>query len=420
MFKKLIINRHFLKIWLAQIFSLTSAYTLNFVLIGQIFSVTQSSVAVSLFLFLYFLPTVILGPFVGVFVDNLNKRKIFIFSSLLQAAIVLTYLGVKGRVWPLFGIVFIYSLCDEFFNPAVGATLPVLVKKKQLAIANNLFFITSQGSVVLGSLLGGLIMKFSGRLESVFISASGLLVIATLLSLTLPKKRLRGIHKIKFDFNNFTNLSRALDLPGFWQQIKEGYQFIRHEPLVLFPILLLSGLQAIVVMGLIVLPPVAKMLRINFIDASYLIIGPVVIGVLTGSLILNQKIRQVRKNVLVTTGLYLMGLVVFGLPLISLSTGRFVFGLAMLLFLLLGTSFVLMIVPLQTLLHQSTPFDIRGRVFGALNMGINLASLLPLLLTATLVDIFGLRIVLIGAGLGLTSLAVFAQKKKAVILNEKK
>ena len=413
---KIIINRHFMRIWGAQICSLVSAYTLNFVLIGRVFSATQSTVAVSLFLFLYYLPTLVLGPFVGVLVDNLSKRKIFIYSNLLQAIIVLAYLDVKGRVWPLYGIVFVYSLCDEFFNPAVGAILPALVKKEKLTIANSLFFITSQGSIVIGALLGGLIMKFTNSLEAVFITASGLLLLATLLSWLLPKKPLAGSQKIKFDLRNPNSLGKAFALPAFWQQTKQGYAFIKNEPRVLFPIVLLSGLQAIVAMGLIILPPLAGLLRINFADTSYLVITPVIVGVIVGSLILNKKSKNNRKNVIVIKGLFLMGASLLAVSLVTAFTSQLAQGVAVLLTLLLGVSFVLMIVPLQTLLQQSTPFDVRGRVFGALNTGINLASLAPLLLSATLIDIFGLRFVLVLGGAGFLALSIVAQKKKAMVL----
>ena len=129
-FWQILANRNFLKIGSVQIFSLVSAYTLNFILIGRIFGVTHSTVAVSFFLFLYYLPTMILGPFIGVFIDNFNKRKIFVLTNLFQAVIVLAYLGVGEKIWSAYVIVFLYSLGDELFNPAVGAALPALVKKK--------------------------------------------------------------------------------------------------------------------------------------------------------------------------------------------------------------------------------------------------------------------------------------------------
>lgn len=398
-------NKNFLKIWSAQVFSLVSAYTINFILIGRIFSVTHSAVAVSFLLFLYFLPTVVLGPFVGVFIDNLSKRKIFILSNLFQAIVVLAYLGVHDKVWLVYGIIFIYSICDEFFNPAVGAALPALVKRKNLPAANSLFALTSQGSVIVGSLIGGLALKFLKWVDSGFVFASLLLFLATGLSLILPKKPLGGMRKVKFD----------LDLSSFWQQTKEGYRFIRHEPLVLLPILLLAGLQGVAVMALMILPSLAQMLKIDFADSSYFIIIPVICGAILASFWISKKSRKVRKNILVLNGLYLMGATIFLLAVLTLFFIKPV-PIAMLLILGLGASYVLILIPLQTLIQESTPFDVRGRVFGVLNMALNLGSVLPLLITATLVDLLGLRGVLIGGGVAILFLAAFVQRKKAMIL----
>lgn len=408
-------NRDFLKIWLAQIFSLVSAYTLNFILIGRIFGVTQSTVAVSFFLFLYYLPTMVLGPFIGVFVDNLNKRKIFVLSNLFQAVIVLAYLGVGEKIWAVYAIVFLYSLCDEFFNPAVGAALPALVEKKFWPAANSFFLLTSQGSIMVGALIGGLALKFLKWVDLTFLFVSLLLFLVVAICLTLPKKPLRGIKKLKIDFTDLSNLSKVLDLPTFWQQTKEGYRFIKDEPFVLFPILLLTGLQGLVAMALIVLPSLAKMLKINFADSSYLVVIPGILGVILASLFVSKVSQQVRKNFLVLAGLYLAGTAILFLAFLTLF-GQHPFIVALPLFLILGVSSVLFFIPLQTLIQEHTPFNIRGRVFGSLNTMINLGAVLPLLFTATLVDLFGLRFILVMVGIFIIFLGVFAQKKKAMIM----
>lgn len=415
LFLKILTNKNFLKIWMAQILSLVSAYTLNFILIGRIFNVTQSTVAVSFFLFLYYLPTMVLGPFIGVFIDNLNKRKIFVLSNLLQAMIVLAYLGIGERIWAVFAIVFLYSLCDELFNPAVGAALPALVKKKSWPVANSFFLLTSQSSIMVGTLIGGLALKFLKWVDLTFLLVSLLLFLAVGISLTLPQKPLRGIKKLKIDFSDLSSLSKILDLPTFWQQIKEGYRFIRNEPLVLFPILVLTGLQGLVAMGLIVLPSLSKMLKINFADSSYLVVIPVILGIILTSLFVGKVSQKIRKNVLVLAGLYLSGGSIFSLAFWTLF-GKHPFLVALPIFFALGTGMVLIFIPLQTLIQEYTPFNVRGRVFSTLNTMVNLGTVLPLLFTATLVDLFGLRFILLVMGAFIILLGVFAKKRRAMII----
>ena len=119
---KVLRNKNFLGLWMTQVFSLITAHMLNFVLIDRIFGTSESTVAIGLYFALYYLPTIIFGPFVGVLIDRWNKKQIFIFSNLSQAFIVLFYLALGERIWPIYGIALLYSLCDEFLNPAVGAS----------------------------------------------------------------------------------------------------------------------------------------------------------------------------------------------------------------------------------------------------------------------------------------------------------
>lgn len=80
-------NKDFLKIWGAQLVSLICANMLVFILMGRIYQNTGSTIAVGLLWGFDILPSAILGPFIGVFLDYLDKKKILIFSSLIQANI---------------------------------------------------------------------------------------------------------------------------------------------------------------------------------------------------------------------------------------------------------------------------------------------------------------------------------------------
>lgn len=413
-FVTILANKNFLRVWLTQLFSLVSATTLNFVLIGKIYSLTHSSVAVAFFIFFYYLPTVLLGFFAGVVVDNWNKRTIFILSNLTQAVMVLSYLGIKQRVWPIYLIVFLYSLMDEFFNPAVGASLPSIVQKNDLPAANSLFFLTSQGSIIAGSFAGGLLLKFLPNQNYIFVFISIFLALATILSLSLPKKPFKGTKKLKLDFSDPLNLSRSLDLPGFWQQVKEGYIFIKNKTLVLFPLLLLAGLASIVGMGLVLFPSLAEILKIEYADTSFFIVLPVILGTIFGGWAVERLTKKLRKHVLIISGLLTMGGSIISLIFLSLVSKPFIFSTLMIF--LLGAGYVLIYVPLQTLLQEHTPFEVRGRVFTLLSALVTLASGLPMLLTTTLVDLFGIRLVLFILGSLLIFLAYFANQKKEEIL----
>lgn len=397
-------NKEFLKIWSAQLISLVCAVMLNFILMGKIYEVTGSTVAVGLLWGFYILPSATLGPFVGVFLDYLNKKKILIYSSLIQSLVVLLYLGVTEKIWPIYSIVLFYSFCDEFFNPAISVLIPSLVKKGELAAANSIFLFTTQGSFILGFLSGGLMLKFLGFSPYSFLTASILLFLSAVLASLLKWKE--SVPKKKVEAS----------LTGFWQELVGGYRFIKNEPKILFPMILLGGIQTILAMGIILIPSIARtILAIDFADSSYVFIVPAVLGAILGSLLVERIIRKYLKRVLIINGLFLLGVSVLVTgTILPLSWFPAIFG--SFLAFLMGIAFVLMYIPLQVLIQENTPFVVRGRVFGTLDTLIALAAAVPLLVTVTIVDIVGVKLVLLSVGIGLIGLAFYAARGKYGIL----
>jgi MFS family permease len=92
------------------------------------------------------------------------------------------------------------------------------------------------------------------------------------------------------------------------------------------------------------------------------------------------------------------------LPLIGFLSMGFVLGaftfteqlwLGLALSGLLGLGASMIGVPMQTLIQQQTPEDMRGKVFGFQNNIVNSALSLPLAIAGPLTDQFGLRVVLL-------------------------
>lgn len=402
-FTTLLKNRNFLKLWGVQSTSLVCAYMLVFILMGRIYQATSSTMAVGLLWGFYILPSVVLGLFIGVFLDYFSKKDVLVFSNLFQALIVLFFLGIGQKVWPIYTLVLLYSLCDEFFNPAVGVLLPSFVRKRELPAANSFFLFTTQGSLVLGSLIGGLILKFFNKTWFPFILASIFLFFATLLANFLKRDK-PAPQKLE------------ASITGFGGDLVEGYSFIKNEPKVLFPVVLLTGLQIILGMSLILLPTISSsILKIEFADSPLILIIPAILGAILGSFMVERALRKYLKRVLIINGLFFLGITILILGFVP-PLMRFPGIAGFFLALLAGISFVLMLIPLQVLVQENTPFDIRGRVFGTLNTLIALAAVIPVLTTVTLVDVVGVRLILTVGGLGLITLALYAARGRYGIL----
>jgi MFS family permease len=63
-----------------------------------------------------------------------------------------------------------------------------------------------------------------------------------------------------------------------------------------------------------------------------------------------------------------------------------------------GIAYASVAIPSQTQLQEDLPEDVRGRVFGVLNMLVSVASFLPILIVGPIADLLGTTIVLVLVG----------------------
>lgn len=399
-------NRDFVKLWVSQGLSQLTANMLNFILIVRVFEATGSTVAIGLLLALHVAPSLFLGLFAGAFIDLWSKRKILILTNLSQALIVLLYLGVGSKVWPIYSIILLYSICDEFFNPTQAASLPALVDKNHLPAANSFFFFTMHSAFLVGYSMGGPVIKALG-IRSPFILASFFLFVATLATYLLPKDK----PKKKLDLEKgFEEVVAELAA-----DVKEGYLFIKSEPRVLIPIALYVLSQIFVATVVILFPSFARdVLGIDIRDAGLVLILPAGIGAVLGIIIVERTVKKLGKRVLISLGIFTAA---FGLLNLALVVPRVEIApwFASLTMVILGAGAILVNIPSQTLLQENTPFDIRGRVFGVLGALVTVAAAIPVFVTAALVDVIGVTWIVFGIGILLLILGFLSLRKKYVL-----
>ncbi len=395
-------NRDFLKLWISQALSQLTANMLNFILIIKVYEATGSTVAVGLLLALYVAPSLFLGLFAGAFIDLWSKRKVLLFTNLSQSLIVLLYLGVGVKVWPIYSIVLLYSICDEFFNPAQAASLPALVKKEHFPAANSFFFFTLHGAFLVGYSMGGPVIKALGQ-RSPFVLASIFLFIATLATYLLPKDEPRRRWDVEKGFGEIA------------KDVKEGYEFIKNEPRVLIPIGLYVLTQIFLATVVILFPSYSQnVLGIDIRDAGLILILPAGIGAVLGSILVERSIKRLGKRILITIGIFGSA---FGLMSLALIVPRVTMAtfFAFVTMIALGMTSIMVNIPAQTLLQENTRFDVRGRVFGVLGALVTVAAAIPVFVTAALVDLMGVTWIVLIISLFVFILGLFSLRKKYVL-----
>ena len=133
-----------------------------------------------------------------------------------------------------------------------------------------------------------------------------------------------------------------------------------------------------------------EILAIDLLDAGPILVLPAGFGATIGVLGITSLLRKkVRKKKIISFGLFLAAFSLLFLATIVPALDKLRMFTAIVTVFFLGIGFVSIIIPVQTLLQEKTPEDKRGRVFGVLGFAITLASILPVLMTATIADIIG-------------------------------
>ena len=383
-FKPLLKNSKFLHLWASQLFSQLAINIMNFLLLVRIFTITGSTIAASLLWVSYALPAILIGPIAAASVDMVAKRKMLMITNLLQSLVILLYaLAHTERFFLLFGVAFAYSFLNQFYVPAEQASLPGIVPKRLLPQANSLFFLTQQSALIAGFGVAGVLNKFLGFEYSLYLCSLFLLLAFISVSF-LP--RLATRERLPESFEK--------GIIKFFSRIVEGYKFIKENKNILAPFLLLMAMQiagAVVVVNMPVLA--VNIFKISINSGGLLIVVPAGIGAIVGSALVSKLLRGgLRKKRIIEASLFLVSLailfLVFITPEIS-GWARIFFGAVIIM--VTGASFIGVMIPSQTFLQEATPGGMRGRVFGNYWFLVTLATIFPVIFSATLTELFGIQ-----------------------------
>lgn len=402
-FKSIFKKPGFLYLWGSQIFSQITIHMMNFLLLAHLYEATGSTIATSLLWVAYALPALFIGPIGAASVDLVSRRKTLMVTNLLQAATVFTYIFINQQsIFILYAVALIYSTLNQFYGPAELATLPGTVGKKMLARANSLFFTTSQTSLILGFGFAGLLQKWIG-FDGTLILATSLLFLAfvsvSFLREIKPKK------KLPVEFEKI--------LKTFLNTIMEGYRFIKDNKSVLFPLLILLGIQAVLAIMLVNLPVIAsQILNISVEYSGVSLVVPAGIGAVLGAIYIPTVIKKGwRKKRLIETGLILTVfaflVLALGIPFLPIAARLTTTSV---LIIITGIAFVAVNIPALTFLQESTPQWFRGRVFGNLWFMTSIISILPVLFTGVISEIFGVRTLLTLMAIGIFVIFLYSYR----------
>ena len=373
-FSKVLSNPGFLLLWMGQLLSQLADRIFIYVLMILAYTLTRSNLGVSIPMLSFGIPSILFGSLAGVYADRLDRKGIMVVSCIMRGILILLLVPLVNKSVPLIFLVsfFIYTVA-QFFAPAESSSIPELVEKKNLIVANSLFIITWMGASMIGFGLGAPIMNLVGE-EGTFILSATLYFISSSLIFLVPLKY---------------NVVRGEAPPtNFLSDLKNGFAYINKHVVIGYSLFkLFVSTSALAVVSLLAISYAKEVLMIGEKNFGYLVIAAG-LGMFAGMTFLGRLSHFFRTTTLVIGSFLISGIALF---LISVTSDV---KLSLVLIFVLGVGNILINSSIQTILQSEVPGEVRGRVFGVQNMLINSAFTFPLIIFGAIADLWGIRLAL--------------------------
>jgi MFS transporter, DHA3 family, macrolide efflux protein len=319
---------------------------------------TGSGTIMGLLVMLTSIPAIIFAPIGGTFADRFSRKKIIIFSDLLNGILMLSfaaivfYLPGNKAIILLSLLVFtiISNILASFFTPAISAALPDIIPENKLRAANSLGQVSVQTSTILGMALSGVLYVLIGVPLLVFIN--GITFIFSSISelfIKIPQKIPEQVKGWRKQFNSFKN------------DTFEGMKYVWQQP----------GLKKLVFASVFMTffsTPVIFLLmfyvEIVLLKPEYwfgYLLAANAFGSMVGFFIAGTlKISAVKRSQLIILFMVLNSLIYLSIGFVNTAIIAF--------FMMLTSGLIsgFIQVYIMTILQLSTKSEIRGRVFGFL------------------------------------------------------
>lgn len=403
-------NRRFLSLWLAQASTQIGGNMVIYGLTIVVYGLTGSNSAVSLLILTFLVPAVVFSAIAGVYVDRIDRRLILISTNLLRGGAFLAMVVVSNQLLLVYVLNVVVSTVTTFFAPAEAAMIPHLVERDRLMQANGLFTFTLNASFALGfALLGPLVVNLAGA-QALLLLVAMFYFVAAALCVTLPSTE----PEAPAAEGALGGAERAV--ATLVAQLGEGLAYIRTNPRIFWSLTYLAITASLIgVLGVLGPGFATKALGLREQDFVVVVL-PLAAGIVMGILFLNAYGRYMPRRRVIEGGLLGLSLTLVVLSIAGplsrfleenarrqsvADLGGLVSLLAIVVFLafLAGGAYAFVAIPAQTQLQEELPEEVRGRVFGVLNMLVSISSFLPIVIVGPVADLVGTPAVLLGAAL---------------------
>jgi dTMP kinase len=325
------------------------------------------------------LPSLLLAPVAGVFVDRWDRKRVLVITHMGRGA-VMALIPFTQEVLALVLATLFIEVLSSLFAPAKDAVFPTLVRREQLVEANQINLAVTYGMLpVAGVFYAGLVAT-AGRLATegtflavrpialpIWFNAASFFISAALIgSITIRRAPV--------------TLDRATE--GIGAQFREGLQFVAGHPII--RVLIGGVMVAAAAAGVVITTGEFFANLLNAGPSGFgVLVAAVGVGMVAGLLASSPLSRRVRPD-----WLFAPGLIVAGIGLMLTATAA-TLSVAVYPAALMGAGAGLVFIVGYTVLQQRADDRIRGRTFGAFNSGVRIAIFLATIAVPFAIGVVG-------------------------------
>ena len=326
-----------------------------------------------------YIPNILLGSFVGVWLDQLNKKYVIIaadvFTGVISVIFALTFYLGTPTVWMTLFFLGLRAIGGVFQSPAIQAVVPSIVPKDQLIQANAWDQFLQSGALMIGPVLGA-VMYAALPLPIILFSdlAGAVIASISLMPVKIP-------YTVRVDDNPM----------GFVREWKEGLQIFLMDKR-LFVLTLSAAICMIFFMPITAFYP---LMTSDYFQGTACEASSVELlysaGMMSGTFVINRFGNKLQYNAICAAFIGLFGLGSTTLISGFLPKSDEAFWIFAFMCFGMGISAVFYNIPYIAYMQETIPSIYHGRAFSLLNSIISLTMPLGLLVAGPVSEIKGIQ-----------------------------
>lgn len=363
-----------------QCISLIGTWMQQIAMSWLVFRLTGSVFLLATVTFMAQIPILVATPYMSVFVDRFDRRKLLMLTqslSMLQALLmaVLTLTGLI-QVWHIMILSLLIGLINALDNPTRQSFYPSLVPRDKLSNAIALNSAVINGSRLIGPAVGGVLIGLLG--EGICFLLNGISYIAVIIALLMMRvmpQRGKGVKQ------------------KVWEDMQDGFQYVVGNIPIRTLLLLMSVISFFGLPLMTFIPAYVKTILHGGSEMLGLLLSCIGVGSFIAALYL-----AARKSVLGLGKVVMLSGVLLG---IGLSVMSFVSipWVAAVLCLPIGFSVIAAVASINTLLQTLSREDKRGRVMGYMAMAFTGMAPVGSIILGAFEEFVGLQVIILLSGI---------------------